>query len=322
MGNLDPKTLVLIRQTEERLRASIQAVSKMRGPKGDKGDSVKGDQGEPGPRGERGEPGESIQGLRGPKGLKGDKGEKGDSVKGDKGEPGQSIEGRQGKQGKQGPAGPPGPKGDMPRHRWKGTSLQFEHPNGKWGSLIDLKGEKGAAGRIVQRLVGGGGGRSDPLSDHFGIVDYNDTATAASPIPLAANTWTTLTNDGLGPFTRVDLPAGVTTMLTSGGGIDISEFTENSWLDVRADFTIIPSSNNADLDFRFLLGAGAGLYDLPSTIGRLNQGAGISYRRSGLLNGIYAGDANTIDNPIHLQVKLSSPGTATNAGMFIKVYKK
>ena len=111
-------------------------------------------------------------------------------------------------------------------------------------------------------------------------------------------------------------------MLTSGGAIDISEFTENSWLDVRADFTVTPSSNNADLDFRFLLGAGAGVYDLPSTIGRLNQGAGISYRRSGLLNGIYAGDANTIDNPIQLQVKLSSPGTATNAGMFIKVYKK
>jgi len=158
MVNLDPKTLVLIRQTEKRLRADIQDVAKMPGAKGDKGDTVKGDQGEPGQRGEKGEPGESIQGLRGPKGLKGDRGEKGDSVKGDKGDPGQSIEGRQGKQGKQGPAGPPGPKGDMPRHRWKDTSLQFEHPNGKWGMLVDLKGEKGTPGQIVQRFVGGGGG--------------------------------------------------------------------------------------------------------------------------------------------------------------------
>jgi hypothetical protein len=46
----------------------------------------------------------------------------------------------------------------MPRHRWKDTSLQFEHPNGKWGRLVDLKGEKGTPGQIVQRFVGGGGG--------------------------------------------------------------------------------------------------------------------------------------------------------------------
>ena len=161
MGNLDPKALVLIRQAEERLRASIEAVSKMRGPKGAQG--AKGDQGKVGPRGEKGEPGEGIKGEPGPRGLKGErgeKGEKGDSIKGDKGEPGESIEGRQGKEGKQGPQGPPGPKGDMPRHKWKGTSLQFEQPNGKWGSLVDLKGDKGAPGQINQRCVGGGGGYS------------------------------------------------------------------------------------------------------------------------------------------------------------------
>ena len=93
--------------------------------------------------------------MRGLRGFKGEKGDKGDSVKGDRGEPGKSIQGRQGKQG---PPGPPGPKGDAPRHRWKDTSLQFEQPNGEWGALVDLKGEKGTPGQIVQRFVGGGGG--------------------------------------------------------------------------------------------------------------------------------------------------------------------
>lgn len=34
-------------------------------------------------------------------------------------------------------------KGDIPAHRWEGTSLQFENPNGSWGEEVDLKGEKG-----------------------------------------------------------------------------------------------------------------------------------------------------------------------------------
>ena len=321
MASLDPKTLILIKRSEGRLRSEIEAVSKSDGPvgpkgeKGEKGDA--GKNGEAGQRGQKGERGASITGAKGEAGARGEQGPRGE--KGNRGPEGPSIQGRDGPRGKTGPTGPRGPKGDMPRHRWQETSLQFEQPNGKWGSLVDLKGERGIAGQTIQRRVGGG---SASLSKHFGIVDYNDTATASTPIDLTSDTWTTLTNNGLGSFTRIDLPDGIDTMLGDDGSIDITGFTENSWLDVRADFTVVPHSNNADLDFRFLLGAGASTYDLPSTIGRLNQGAGVSYRRSGILNGIYAGDQNTIQNPIRLQVKLTSSGTAVNAGMFIKVYKK
>jgi hypothetical protein len=158
MGSLDPKTLILIRNAEQRLRAEVEAVSKLPGPKGEKGDTIKGERGEPGPRGERGDAGKSIRGLPGAKGERGDTGPKGDSIKGERGEPGPRGELGRSIQGPPGPAGPSGPKGDMPRHRWKDTSLQFEHPNGKWGMLVDLKGEKGTPGQIVQRFVGGGGG--------------------------------------------------------------------------------------------------------------------------------------------------------------------
>jgi len=36
----------------------------------------------------------------------------------------------------------------MPRHRWKGTALQFEQgPDGdEWGDAVDLEGPKGPAG--------------------------------------------------------------------------------------------------------------------------------------------------------------------------------
>ena len=159
MGNLDPKALVLIKQAEERLRVEIDAVSKIPGPPGEKGDSIKGDPGEKGDPGDKGEPGEKGEpGDKGEPGRRGDPGPPGKSIKGDKGDPGESIRGLRGYRGERGPEGPPGPKGDMPRHRWKDTSLQFEQPNGKWGALVDLKGEKGTTGQIVQRFVSGGGG--------------------------------------------------------------------------------------------------------------------------------------------------------------------
>ena len=44
----------------------------------------------------------------------------------------------------------------MPAHRWvEETKLQFEQaPGGEWGPAVQLKGERGRAGRD-----GGGGGR-------------------------------------------------------------------------------------------------------------------------------------------------------------------
>jgi hypothetical protein len=39
-----------------------------------------------------------------------------------------------------GPEGPPGPKGDKPDHKWDGTKLRFEKPDGEWGEEVDLRG--------------------------------------------------------------------------------------------------------------------------------------------------------------------------------------
>ena len=44
-----------------------------------------------------------------------------------------------------------------------------------------------------------------------GFADYNDALTTVTPIVLTANTWTDITNDGLGSFTNLNsLPFGVT----------------------------------------------------------------------------------------------------------------
>lgn len=58
------------------------------------------------------------------KGPKGDKGDKGDT----------------GKTGSKGDTGP------APEHKWRGTKLQFQQPDGSWGDLVDLKGKDGKSG--------------------------------------------------------------------------------------------------------------------------------------------------------------------------------
>lgn len=42
----------------------------------------------------------------------------------------------------------------MPDHRWRGTKLSFEKPEGGWGEEVDLKGPKGDKGAPG---TGGGG---------------------------------------------------------------------------------------------------------------------------------------------------------------------
>jgi len=47
----------------------------------------------------------------------------------------------------------------MPKHRWKGTQLQFERPDVEWGDAVDLKGDPGrdGIGGVVQTSSGAAG---------------------------------------------------------------------------------------------------------------------------------------------------------------------
>lgn len=159
-----------------KLNASIETpvTQNIKGPKGDKGESgAIGPQGIPGVslnynwsgtklgikregesiyqyvelKGEKGDQGiqgkQGIQGERGPQGLQGERGSQGPpGPKGDTGAPGK--QGPKGEKGEPGPQGIPGSrghqgaKGDKPSHKWVGTQLQFENPDGSWGDLVNF----------------------------------------------------------------------------------------------------------------------------------------------------------------------------------------
>ena len=125
----------------------------IKGPKGDKGE--RGIQGLQGPKGDQGERGvQGIQGIPGAKGEKGDIGPKGET-------------------GTQGQKGDKGEKGDKISHKWIGTKLQLENPDGTFDSGVDLKGSKGEKGDTGERGPQGIQGVQGPAGNGQSYVVFH-----------------------------------------------------------------------------------------------------------------------------------------------------
>ena len=139
-------------------------------------------------------------------------------------------------------------------------------------------------------------------------------------IDLTEDVWTDVPNNGAGSFTnKLYKPDDVDEVLdVSTGYLDFSDITLGSQLLIRNDFTVIPGTNNSLLEIRYVLGQGAGEYALKFWSERLDSGSGIGYQRVTSFP-IYMGDNNTKGGVGKLQVKLSTDGSITNAGSYIKI---
>ena len=158
----------------------------------------------------------------------------------------------------------------------------------------------------------------------IGFVDYNDSATASTPVTLVKDVWTDVTNDKLGAFTNTDyLPGDMTNLMDgSTGHLDFSELTLGSDILIRIDFIVTPQTNNALVESRYVLGQGVNEYALPIRSRRLDSGSGVGYSSEKGAFYIYMGDTNTLGGAGKLQVKLSTGGTLVNNGVAIKIFKK
>lgn len=115
-------------------------------------------------QGEKGEPGESIVGPQGPVGPPGKDGKT--PVAGiDFPLPKDGIDGEDGET-IVGPIGPKGEKGNKPDHKWNGTKLAFELPNGEWGKYVDLRGKSGSSG---VSLIGSNG-----TTNHSNLINLTN----------------------------------------------------------------------------------------------------------------------------------------------------
>lgn len=169
---------------------------------------AKGADGTNGADGAKGEKGE--QGIQGPAGIQGPQGEKGE--KGDKGDTGE--------RGIQGPAGIQGATGSAPAHRWDGTKLQFDNPDGTAGEFVDLQGPQGVQGEqgpIGPRGEIGPEGPTGPTGPQGPKGDKGDT-TVINAFSNVSVGGTTLSADS--PADTLTLAAGTGITLTPNAESD------------------------------------------------------------------------------------------------------
>ena len=161
---------------------------------------------------------------------------------------------------------------------------------------------------------------SSASSTSIGFIDYNDNT---GEIDLITDTWTDVPNNGAGAFTnKAYAPSEVNELLdVLTGYLDFTELDLGSSVQVRIDFKVKPNINNATLECRYVLGNGGGEYALTVFEKRLDRGSGIDYDSNKGSFLIYMGDDNTRLNAGKLQVKLSSDGKLTNAGVAIQIFK-
>lgn len=157
-----------------------------------------------------------------------------------------------------------------------------------------------------------------------GIYDYQDLATASTPISLATpDTWYTLTNDGLGPNTNTTYGlTGVADVWDSSiNSFDFSGLDLGDSVDIRMSIDVISGTNNQDFDVSlFVNDGGGGQYTLPF----ISQQSFKTPGTKSLIrfNSIYIGDDNTRNNPARFKIKSSAAGSVIVIGWYCRVIKR
>ena len=192
---------------------------------------------------------------------------------------------------------------DLPLTPAKISKLQDQQGN-LIGNLSDMVAYLSAMGSSSQ-------------TTKIGFLDYGHDD---PEIDLQADGWTDVPNDGAGGSTnKLYPPDGVTEVLDPNTGyLDFSQLSLGSQLLTRTHIKVTPTTNNALLQVRYLLGQGAGQYPLLFWSERLDSGSGQPYERV-IPFPVYMGDLNTQGGEGKLQVKLSTSGTLDNVGSYIQI---
>ncbi len=181
-----------------------------------------------------------------------------------------------------------------------------------------------------QILTANGSGQALFVTPSFtsvdmGWYDYNDTATAGSPIALTvAGTYYDLTNNGLGVNTQVGYGLTDVTNIWNTGtnrfnftGLEIGDT-----VDLRVDLSYTTGSANTALDLVLEIGVGQpGAFLIPLELQRNFKTAG-TYRVVASAP-FYIGSALTKDNPARIRAKADATGSSVVVnGWFARVVTK
>jgi hypothetical protein len=136
-----------------------------------------------------------------------------------------------------------------------------------------------------------------------GIFDYNDAATAITPIAITGGAgYTFLTNDEAGAFTnKLYPPYGVTDVWdVNNQCFDFSQLPLGSKVEIRLDLEITTSGPNTQIEIDLELGIGNFPYDI-QWASRFVKASGTG--RAVVTSFVYMGDSNTLNFPAKFKIQ-------------------
>ncbi len=162
------------------------------------------------------------------------------------------------------------------------------------------------------------------LNKEMGWTDYNDLATATTPIALTlAGTFYPLTNDGAGAFSNntFKIPSHGEIWDTTGNEFDFSSLKIGDTVDIRVDYLVTTSGVNRDIEteIQFAIGS-AGPYSL-----NIDHR---SYKTAGtypivIWFGFYIGDTNTLNFPAKVAASSDNTGdTVVVNGWYVRTQER
>lgn len=157
----------------------------------------------------------------------------------------------------------------------------------------------------------------------IGFFDYSDLATTGTPIAVTSGTSPlALTNDEIGPNTNKSFPpTGVTDVWDASGGVfDWSELSLGDTIDIRLDVDVITSSTNTEIKIDLHLGTGGSAYTIPWILPTNFKNSGTN--KLNRFNGIYIGDANTLDNGGQFMISTDKNCTVVVNGWYCRILKR
>jgi hypothetical protein len=167
---------------------------------------------------------------------------------------------------------------------------------------------------LVSAILMSGLDAHDAIQAWRGWADYSDNSGAQ---PTVMDTWTHLTNNGLGALTNTGfLPRGLASFYDVANNlIQLAETRVGDTIHVRVDLTVIPSMNNSCLHIRLWFVEG---WSLERRLARMDEGAGVPYH---VVEGFrfYVGREAVRTGGARVEVLTGSDSTVTVNGFFIEL---
>lgn len=160
----------------------------------------------------------------------------------------------------------------------------------------------------------------EELQGSRGFVDYNDAATGVTPINVTADTWTKLTNDKLGPFTKIDaLPENVTNIWNSSlNQFNFTELPVNTTIEGRFDIEVTTTAANQIIDLSAFVAIGSpSAFELPLMSSMQFKTAG-TYKINPY-NGMYIGSSDIKNNPTEVKIRSDADCAVRVNGWYVRM---